>query len=307
MDFGTAKDCNGVYSQTGVAVVDLRGTPYAVSNPTQPGVLLNCDTGPLPGGGGDHTTAERSCGQWTFVPGDGWNSQLSVVCTDSNQRCTVRCGGHCGACTVQGDALQLERLYPCGQWDKPSDACPVVNDAACNYRGRLSIEDDGCNCDALWIGRWCGINGRAMIIALVAIVTLIATYYFYTRNLSPYLLKRRFELNFGLLHPIVVSTLAGDTYTLQNWGRCSDLKVALYKLAPDSIGKPTTFELLGSSDDGTQTSIDPTYGSDDRKQMMASRALQKEAGTPFAFTLVYKTAGTGGTIEVTYLTSQSMV
>ena len=274
MDFGSAKDCKGAYSKTGAAVIDLRGTPYAVSNPTQPGVLLNCDTGPLSEGSG--TTEERSCGQWTFKSGEGWNARLSVVCTDSNQMCFVRCGGHCGQCSVQYDALQLERLYPCGQWVQPnaSDVCKAELSEDCNNRGTLAI--DGCSCDAPWIGGSCGIHGRAMLIAFIGIFLLIGTRYAYTRHLRPYLTKRRFELKIGLLHPIVVKTLAGDVYTLEGWGRCPDLKAALHKLAPGSIGVPATFELLGPladyrGDDGNLAEIDPAYGSDDRTQMMASR------------------------------------
>ena len=51
-------------------------------------------------------------------------------------------------------------------------------------------------------------------------------------------LRRQIESEFGAAHPIVVKTLAGDAYTLEDWGLCKDLKAAVCELAPASLGEP---------------------------------------------------------------------
>ena len=35
-------------------------------------------------------------------------------------------------------------------------------------------------------------------------------------------------------------------YTLEDWGLCKHLKAAVWKLAPETLGKPATVELLGN-------------------------------------------------------------
>ena len=95
--------------------------------------------------------------------------------------------------------------------------------------------------------------------------------------------KVRQQLEFCWDHPIVVKTLAGDTYTLEDWGHCNDLKAAVYKLALKTIGKPATFELLGNlgNGGGETVQIDGKYGSDDRRRMMV-----RDSGFNFELTLV---------------------
>jgi hypothetical protein len=113
-------------------------------------------------------------------------------------------------------------------------------------------------------------------------------------------LRRRLESEFGAAHPIVVKTLAGDAYTLEDWGLCKDLKAAVCKLAPKTLGKPATFELLGNlgnhgvgGEDGETVQIDGKYGSDDRRKMM-----MKGCSFNFELALVYSaaaaSAGAGG-------------
>ena len=41
--------------------------------------------------------------------------------------------------------------------------------------------------------------------------------------------------HFGLAHPINVTTVGGDAYTLEDWRHCKDLKLALQKLAPPGL------------------------------------------------------------------------
>ena len=62
--------------------------------------------------------------------------------------------------------------------------------------------------------------------------------------------------------PLTIKTLTGDSYTLEKWGSCKDLKAELYKVFPEKIGAPSSFELYTS-----QLMIDGTRGSDDRKMM----------------------------------------
>lgn len=56
---------------------------------------------------------------------------------------------------------------------------------------------------------------------------------------------RRTRRAWSRSHPITVHTLGGDTLTLADWGACKDLKVALHKIAPDTVGSPDTFDLFG--------------------------------------------------------------
>ena len=149
-----------------------------------------------------------------------------------------------------------------------------------------------------------------IIIGVVMFILMTAPYCcgyrydnLYYDSIKPCLTKRCTERAaaraFGRAHPIIIRTIAGDTYTLIDWGLCKDLKVALCKLAPpDAIGKPATFELLEglgivSGDDNSSSSnnnnpkqkvINSKYGSDDRKRMMQASVL---AGFNFEFTLVY--------------------
>ena len=70
------------------------------------------------------------------------------------------------------------------------------------------------------------------------------------------------------------------------------MKAAVCKLAPETLGKPATFELLGNlgnrgvgSEGGETVQIDGRYGSDDRRRMMV-----KGCGFNFELTLVYSVA-----------------
>ena len=139
-----------------------------------------------------------------------------------------------------------------------------------------------------------------------AILLMVAAYYIYDGYIKPYLTKRRTYRAFGRAHSIIISTLAGHTYTLTDWGLCKDLKVALCKLAPaDAIGKPATFQLLGDldgasahgvarhsgdSNSSNQKMIDTKYGSDDRERMMQAKVV---TGFNFEFALVYQSGEVG--------------
>ena len=128
--------------------------------------------------------------------------------------------------------------------------------------------------------------------------------------IRPYRARKQGERAFGIAHPINVTTVGGDAYTLEDWGHCKDLKLALKKLAPlGELGDPSTFELLdndgwtappggGGGADATAAAVDTKYGSAHRANMMQS-ALDAAAGgnAIIEMTLVYKATGGGGVQE----------
>ena len=76
---------------------------------------------------------------------------------------------------------------------------------------------------------------------------------------------------------------------MEDWGLCRGLKAAVCKLAPETLGKPNSFELLGDLGDRNKgdgaVQIDGKYGSDDRQRMMV-----KGCGFNFELALVYSIA-----------------
>jgi hypothetical protein len=48
-------------------------------------------------------------------------------------------------------------------------------------------------------------------------------------------------------NPITVSTLSGDQYTVEDWGTCKDLRVAVARAAPE-LDDPATFALHAQAD-----------------------------------------------------------
>ena len=55
---------------------------------------------------------------------------------------------------------------------------------------------------------------------------------------------QEFEQAYSAAHPLTIKTLAGETYTLEGWGSCKDLKAALCKAVGAQLGKPSSFEFL---------------------------------------------------------------
>ena len=94
LQLGYASNCGGSGSNLGEAMVDLRGMPFAVANVPADG---KCDC----------QSTGCTCSQWTP---SGHNSAMKLVCTTNNQRCTVRCGGKPGSCSLAAGYLQLEYL-----------------------------------------------------------------------------------------------------------------------------------------------------------------------------------------------------
>ena len=121
--------------------------------------------------------------------------------------------------------------------------------------------------------------------------------------------RKQTERAFGIAHPINVTTVGGDAYTLEDWGHCKDLKLALKKLAPPGeLGDPSTFVLLdndgwtappggGGGADETATEVDTKYGSAHPANMVQAAPDAARGGNGVIEpTLVYKATGGGGVL-----------
>eukprot|EP00729_Bicosta_minor_P023923 gene23923-15290_t len=95
---GYAESCSG--RDDGAAVIDLRGTPFAIAGIPEGG---KCDCA------GSDSSGWRSCScsQWTT---NGWAGRIELECTDMQQKCTLSCGGRAGGCSLTSGYLQLEYL-----------------------------------------------------------------------------------------------------------------------------------------------------------------------------------------------------
>ena len=109
-----------------------------------------------------------------------------------------------------------------------------------------------CRCSGIWSGDFCDIDvpGKAVLattlsVVVVAVLAWVMVSIVYPDYIRPYRERKQEERAFGIAHPINVTTLGGDAYTLEDWGHCKDLKLALKKLAPPGeLGDPSTFVLL---------------------------------------------------------------
>lgn len=90
LQLGYARSCSS--SNLGNAVIDLRGSPFAITGEESCTCAVPQETPCI-------------CGQWTSK---GWNNQMELKCTENNQRCVVRCGGQTGNCELTNGYLQLE-------------------------------------------------------------------------------------------------------------------------------------------------------------------------------------------------------
>ena len=112
-EFGYAKDCHGPYSTRGEAVVDLRGTPFAIDGVTDTTCDLSCSQ-----------KCSQACFQWTS---SGWYPGITVTCTNAGQRCVVKCGGGGGRCYLTNGYLQLTWL------DAPPPSLPPPPSVPISY------------------------------------------------------------------------------------------------------------------------------------------------------------------------------
>jgi len=166
MEMGSAFDCAGdTGSIFGRAMIDLRGTPFAVEDN---GIgAIACDVPPIDGG----NDKRQSCSQWHT---DGWRSAMEVQCTDQNQWCDIRCGGGFGGCELAVGYLQLKVLdsQAFGDGTGAIGACPAdssspagsdaLTDCRCNagYTG-----PDGGECSACPVGTFKDAAGSAECLA----------------------------------------------------------------------------------------------------------------------------------------------
>ena len=170
----------------------------------------------------------------------------------------------------------------------------------CNNHG--AVQPNGsCICSAPWIGDGCQTStaARAAGVAIGALaVLLLVMAWVHRKCIDPYLQKRHTQRAnrqraVALAHPITVRTLAGDTYTLTDWGLCKDLKAELFKVTAGGIGDPSTFERFGADSYGIQRQIEGRYGSDDRNGMTNGLSTKALWTTPrekqrFKLTLLYQ-------------------
>ena len=118
MRLGNAADCSGREQNAqptlklGRAVIDLQGTPFKIAN-----AVPSCDC---------LTKANCACSQWSL---NGYNSAMSLKCTQNGQRCVASCGGEAGACFLTTGYLQLE-LMPGYTKDALRQSCPTTTSSA---------------------------------------------------------------------------------------------------------------------------------------------------------------------------------
>ena len=92
LQFASAESCHASHSKKGEFVVDLRGTPFAVQGEES----CSCKAS---------KSDSCACSHWEA---DGYNTAMSMTCTESNQVCRGQCGGSSGGCKVKGGLLQLK-------------------------------------------------------------------------------------------------------------------------------------------------------------------------------------------------------
>ena len=187
--------------------------------------------------------------------------------------------------------------------------------------------DQICECSGLWSGVFCDTDvplktALAVVLSVVAAAALVwfMVVVVNPKYIRPYRTRKQAERHrkqeeraFGIAHPINITTVGGDAYTLEDWGHCKDLKLALQKLAPPGeLGDPSTFVLLDNDGwtappsgggggaassaiiNATATEVDTKYGSTHRANMMQSDPNATRGGSGIIeLTLVYKANGGG--------------
>jgi hypothetical protein len=102
----------------------------------------------------------------------------------------------------------------------------------------------------------------ALVLIAVALRKLNLCY------LKPRRARRQLESAFSAAHPLVIKSLAGDTYTLTNWGTTRNLHAALLRTYPAELGGDgrRSFKLRCSTDN---TVISPEYGGPGRALLLS--------------------------------------
>ena len=236
------------------------------------------------------------------------DNDINIIHCPSNLGATLTGGG--GDAPANADAT-LEQF---------SDRLVVATLSTCTCAGETCEPPDNTAGLAIGWSFFCMIPFAVLIYAAAHVSEKCHQYRFEQKaKRLAYEGRRKAERDAGRANPIVVKTLGGDSYTLQDWGHCKDLKQALHKLAPN-LGDPSTFVLLDNSgtwvvdpDDAdadavdagdasatTSTAVNTKYGSAHRRRMMkllGIRAPLQESGgntnthQPIEFTLAYKVVG----------------
>jgi hypothetical protein len=149
--------------------------------------------------------------------------------------------------------------------------CSEYSDAmTCDGHGTAQ-PSGGCECAGGWVGSDCttppGVVAGAVLGGLVALALVVGVSIAVARKVAATLARRREERAFGRQNPLEVTTLAGDRYTLLDWGTVRNLHTALATLYPE-LGGPGTFALRTTGD---SVVVGPDYGSPGRRLLLAGK------------------------------------
>jgi hypothetical protein len=135
------------------------------------------------------------------------------------------------------------------------------------------VDEDGkCECDSGWLGNDCSKSVASIVGASVgAFAAAMVAYLVTTRYALPIHARRKLAREFAQANPLTINTLAGDAYTLANWGTIRNLHTALTKRYPTELGDgggggARSFELRALSDN---TVISPEYGGPGRQRLLS--------------------------------------
>jgi WD40 repeat protein len=136
-----------------------------------------------------------------------------------------------------------------------------------------SIGEDGtCKCDGGWIGENCLMSVASIVGGVLgSLAAAVMAFLVTTRCIQPILTQRNLDREFAQANPLIIKTVAGDTYTLTNWGIVENLHTALVKQHPELGGGGDgdgahSFELRSQSDN---TVIRPEHGDSSRQQLFS--------------------------------------
>lgn len=171
----------------------------------------------------------------------------------------------CGSAVATATMCQDTLLVPLFVYGYQNVTCQDLCPAMCNMCHKAS----GCH-------GWNELPNvfKGMIFFAGVVLCAVA----YQNGMEMYTKKQMSneECAYGRAHPITVRTLDGDTYTLEDWAMCKDLKTELHKLAPSIFGLPETFQLVGDLDSTeVNRAIQTKLNTDDRMQMLLPATMHR--------------------------------
>jgi hypothetical protein len=167
--------------------------------------------------------------------------------------------------------------------------CEFSDAATCSNAGKVQSTGE-CVCDTGSTGSDCSKTVTALMVGLffAAGMLWVFSYCLDCCGARAYCAQRRTavklrqkEIVFARSHPLAIKTLAGDTFTLADWGKTENLHKALIERYPAELGEcdPHALELRAISD---CTWIDPTYGGPGRQRLLSGEVGCNELVLTFA-------------------------